>query len=377
MEGGLVVEKEQIRSILCYSALVDKLQEAFGSARTYTMPERHHHEIHTRPGGSLLLMPAWSQPSPDQKDDSDEKGKPQRKATPHQPKAYIGTKLVTVFPKNSNKGLASVLGVYVLSCGETGRPLALMNGTELTLWRTACVSALAARYLARAEPGLMVMVGAGALAPHLIQAHIAVHPSIDTIIVWNRTQERASELADALRRLPLFFESFRSVLTTQDLEHSVRAADMVVCATMADEALVRGQWLQSGVHVSLVGSYKPSMRECDDEAVKLSRVYVDAAAAVLESGELSGPISRGVVSKAHILGDLADLVRSDVVGRQSPDDVTLFKSVGCALEDLAAAKLVYEIALSSSSSSSPSSTFVSHSTRSDPMSPHTPTVDEI
>ncbi|BBM98688.1 hypothetical protein MPTK1_1g15450 [Marchantia polymorpha subsp. ruderalis] len=361
MEGGLVIEKEQIRSILSYSALVDKLQEAFGNARSYTMPERHHHDIHARAGGRLLIMPAWS--------------------ADWGPKAYIGTKLVTVFPKNANQGLASVLGVYVLASGDTGRPLALMNGTELTLWRTACVSALAARYLARAEPRLMVMVGAGALAPHLIQAHIAVHPSIDTIIVWNRTHDRATELVEALRRLPLFSESFRSVHTRKDLEDIVRAADLVVCATMADEALVRGRWLKAGVHVSLVGSFKPSMRECDDDAVTRSRVFVDADAAVCDAGELSGPIARGVVSKAHVVGDLAALVRSDVDGRRSPDDVTLFKSVGCALEDLAAAQLIYETAVSSpppcSPSPFPSSTFVPRSARSDQPTPPTPTPNEI
>ncbi|KAL2653820.1 hypothetical protein R1flu_021948 [Riccia fluitans] len=331
MEGGLVIEKETIRTILTYSALVDRLKEAFDPTLNYTVPERHHHTMEST-GGTLLLMPAWS--SHEINDGKAEETEKRR--------AFMGVKIVSIFPNNPDRGLASVLGVYILSCGMTGRPLALINGTELTLWRTACVSALAARYLVRPDARVLAMVGAGALASHLIQAHIAASPSIETIVIWNRTHERAHLLADNLRRLPIIFGS-RAVFASECLEHSVRRADIVICATMSAEPLVLGQWLKPGVHLSLVGAFKPSMRECDDETVKVSNVYVDVPAAVAESGDLHGPISRGVVSRSDVIGELADLVGLKVPGRQNVLDITLFKSVGSALQDLAAAQLLYEL----------------------------------
>lgn len=327
MDGGFVFEREQMRSVLSYSALVETLNDAFASPSRYSVPDRHHHSI-VAPGddrkasGTLLIMPAWSNSSP------------QHQST------FIGVKVVTAFPNNTDQGLASVLGLYLLSCGQTGKPLALMNGTELTLWRTACASALAAKYLARPNPRVLTMVGAGALAPHLILAHLAVRPSISKVFVWNRTLVRATDVADSLRTA-LCLEA-KEIEACTDLESAVRVSDIVTCATNSESPLVLGRWLAPGCHLDLVGAYKPTMRECDDEAVKICHLFVDTPAAVSEAGDLCGPISRGVISPDAIVGDLYGLAGGTTEGRRSAEEITLFKSVGCALEDLVAAQFVFQ-----------------------------------
>lgn len=228
----------------------------------------------------------------------------------------------------------------VLSFLVPGRPLALIDGTELTLWRTACASALAADYLARKDVKVMVMVGAGALAPHLISAHLTSRPSLQRILVWNRTHSNALQLVKSLKKLPIF--KGKEIEAVVELESAVRCGDLITCATLSSEPLVLGMWLSPGAHLDLVGSFTPSMRECDDEAVRVARIFVDTEGASKESGDLDGPLKRGVILEGQIVGTLPDLVRGKMSGRRSDQEITLFKSVGSALEDLAAAQLVYE-----------------------------------
>ncbi len=216
----------------------------------------------------------------------------------------------------------------------------MMDGSELTLWRTACASALAADILARKDIQVMVMVGSGALAPHLIKAHLCIRPALKKIVIWNRTYSNACKLAKTLRATKSL--SGKEIDACFDLETAVRNGDLVSCATLSNEPLVLGSWLAPGTHLDLVGSFTPSMRECDDEAVKLARVFVDTEAAVKESGDLQQPISRNVISETHVVGTLADLTQAQVTGRHTAEEITLFKSVGTALEDLATAQLVYE-----------------------------------
>jgi ornithine cyclodeaminase/alanine dehydrogenase-like protein (mu-crystallin family) len=302
----------EIESVLDYPALVEALCEAFRTG--VVAPVRHHHAIE-RAGetATLLLMPAWTAG-----DDG-----------------FIGVKVASVFPLNAARAKPSVMGTYLLLSGDSGAPLAGFDGMALTLWRTAAASALAARFLARADARRMAMIGAGALAPRLIAAHAAVRP-ITHVTIWNRTPGAAERLAESLDRPGL------TVTATRDLAAAVSAADIVSAATMASEPLIRGEWLKPGAHVDLVGAYRPEMREADDEAIRRTRVHVDTLGGALrEAGDIVQPVAAGVIGEADIAGDLFGLCRGTVPGRQSDGEITLFKSVGSALEDLAAAILVW------------------------------------
>jgi ornithine cyclodeaminase len=303
----------EIDAVLDYPSLVNALREAFASA--IVAPVRHHHEI-ARPGADavLLLMPAWHAA----------------------PGGYLGVKTVSVFPDNASRRKPSVMGTYLLMAGDTGEPLAALDGQALTLWRTAAASALAASYLARPDAARMAMIGAGALAPRLIAAHAAVRP-IREVAIWNRTAETARRLAGELDRPGL------RVVAAADRESAVRSADIVSAATLSSEPLVQGAWLKPGAHVDLVGAYNPRMRESDDEAIRRARVHVDTRGGALkEAGDIVQAVASGVLRETDIAGDLADLCHGRVEGRRSAEEITLFKSVGTAIEDLAAAVLVWE-----------------------------------
>jgi ornithine cyclodeaminase/alanine dehydrogenase-like protein (mu-crystallin family) len=265
----------------------------------------------TAAGDRLLLMPAWAGDS-------------------------LGVKIVTVFPANRARGLASVSALYLLLDGATGHPLALIDGEALTLRRTAAASALAATYLARQNSKRLLVVGTGALAPYMAAAHCAVRP-IERVLVWGRSVERARATAARLGADSLPTE------VCADLAAGLAAADIVTCATTAREPVVRGALVRPGTHVDLVGAFTPEMRESDDELVQRAEVFVDTfAGALQEAGDLVQPIAAGAIARGHVRAELADLVSGRHPGRQTGEAVTLFKSVGTALEDLCAARLVYE-----------------------------------
>ena len=308
-----IVTADEINRLLRYEALIDALDAAFRS--TIEAPEKVAYFIPQPSGGEakVLLMPAWSTSG----------------------QRFIGCKLVNVFPGNAKAGKPSVLGSYVLTSGDTGETLAVMDGAALTAWRTACASALAARHLAREDASHLVMVGAGALAPHLVRAHCAVRP-IKRITLWNRTRSRAVSTAFALSASGL------SPDIADDLEMAVREADIVSCATLSPAPLVRGAWLKKGAHVDLVGAFSLKTREADDEAVRRARVYVDSrATAPKGSGDIAIPLKKKIIAAKDIQGDLFELCRGKAKGRRRQDEITLFKSTGLALEDLTAAVLVW------------------------------------
>ena len=309
-----VVTADEIHRVLTYPALIDALADAFRA--DIEVPLRHVHMI-PQPGGvdaKLLLMPAWTKDG----------------------ERLVGCKVVSVYTDNAKAGKPSVYGSYLLLSGETGETLAVMDGAALTAWRTACASALAARYLAREDASHLVMIGAGALAPHLIRAHCAVRP-IKKITLWNRTNSRAISTAFALHAAGIEPE------IADDLEAAVRDADIVSCATLSSEPLVRGEWLKKGVHVDLVGSFTPKMREADDAAIKRASVYVDTReGAPKGSGDIAIPLRKKLLKATDIKGDLFELTRGKAKGRRRKDEITLFKSVGTAIEDLAAARLVWQ-----------------------------------
>lgn len=304
------LDAAQLDRLLDYPSLVDALREGF--AADWTVPVRHHYSIPIKgePDQTLLLMPAW---------DAGE---------------AIGMKLATITPGNGARGLPAVNAVYLLVDGPTGQPRVLMDGACLTVRRTAAASALAARYLARKDASVMLMVGAGALSRPFIEAHRSQHP-ITRVMLWARKEEQRAAKAKELNALGLPVEP------VADLEQAARAADIITCATLSTTPLIKGAWLRPGTHLDLVGAFTPEMRESDDALVAGAAVFVDTyAGALKEAGDLVQPISQGAIARGHVRAELAELASGTHPGRRTRDEVTLFKSVGTALEDLCAARLV-------------------------------------
>jgi len=315
-----MISAEAVDRALTFGGLVETLRTAFRDGAV--QPVRHHHTVE-RPDGAastLLLMPAWTDFN----------------AAGTSANGHIGVKVVTVSPDNNEIAKPAVMGLYLLLDGKTGEPQALIDGQRLTQWRTACASALAASYLARADASRLLIIGAGALAPFLAQAHSAVRP-IRQIRIWNRTFANAEKVAAQLKAEGLEVEA------AADLEQALGEADIVSSATIATTPLVRGALLRPGTHVDLVGGFAPGMRESDDDAIRRARVYVDTrAGATKEAGDIVQPLASGVLKPQDILADLHELARGEKKGRGGADEITLFKSVGAALEDLAAGIEVYK-----------------------------------
>lgn len=311
-------DAEAVTRGLPYPDLVEALRATFRDG--CEAPTRHHHTIPV-PGeadATLLLMPAWRSG------------------------AHIGVKMVTVFPGNGTRGLPGVMGTYMLLDGATGAPQAFIDGQALTARRTAAASALAADYLAPADASRLAMIGTGALAPALIEAHAAVRP-IEHVTIWGRRPARAAELARELTADLATRRPGLTVTAASDLKAAVTDADIVSCATLSTDPLIEGEWLRPGQHVDLVGAFRPDMRESDDVAVSRARLFVDSRdGALAEAGDIVQPIAAGIISPDDIVADLFDLTRGTVAGRGAADDITLFKSVGTALEDFAAAVLLWE-----------------------------------
>ena len=246
------------------------------------------------------------------------------------PMSGLGIKLATVFP--GNVGMPSIHTVYVLFDPATGREEAVIVSNALTWFKTACDSGLGTRQLAREDVRHLVMVGAGSMAPHLIRAHIAARPSIDRVTIWNRSPKRAKLLADTLP-----FES----AVAHDLQTAVEDADIVSCATMTIEPLIKGEWLRPGTHVDAIGAFKPDMREVDDAVLQRSRVFVDSRDSTFRHiGELKIPLEAGTITEADVLADHYELAAGTVQGRLSEDDITFFKNGGGGHLDLMAAQFL-------------------------------------
>lgn len=246
-----------------------------------------------------------------------------------QPGIAMGSKLVTVMPDNpADAGLPAVQAIYALFDGRNGSPLAVIDGTALTYRKTAADSALGSRLLSRPESEVLLMVGAGALAPYLIAAHLAARPSLTRVMVWNRRMEKADDLARGLAETGI-------AAGACELEPAVRQADIISCATASTAPLIEGRWLKAGAHLDLVGGFMPEMRECDDECVRRARLFVDSRwFAIDQTGDLGDPIHRGIIARDRIEADLFELCgRSPPIERRR-DDITLFKNAGGAHLDL-------------------------------------------
>jgi alanine dehydrogenase len=251
----------------------------------------------------------------------------------------FGIKIANVFPANETRGLPSILGVYVLFDGNTGELLACIDGPAETMIKTACNSAVASRLLARREAHTMLMMGAGKLAPYLIAAHACVRP-LRRVLIWNRSFDKAQALAARLDR-PDF-----SVQAVSDAAAAAGEADLISCATYAADPSLKGAWLKPGAHVDLVGSYRPDLRESDDDVVRRAgRLYVDARFSTVEiSGDVIEPLKRKIIRPGDI-ADLFELAQGKRPGRADDKEITVFKSGGGGHEDLATAMMLYERAV--------------------------------
>jgi alanine dehydrogenase len=298
-----------VRARLPWPRLLAALDEALRVEVQVPLRINHGIEVPGLPAASLLLMPAW------------------------RTGRHIGVKLVTVFPGNAARGERSVAALYVLFDATNGVPIATFDGEELTARRTAGASAYAANKLARRNARRLVMVGAGRQSRGLIDAHRYVR-AIDEVVIWSRTLAHAEAKAAECARDGI------SAHATADLEAAVAAADIVSCATLSTSPLVLGRWLSPGTHLDLVGAFKRQMRETDDEAMTRADVIVvdDRQAALAEGGDIVQAIESGALSASDVSAELRDFARGTHPGRMRDDQITVFKSVGFALEDLAAAE---------------------------------------
>ncbi|WBW73194.1 ornithine cyclodeaminase-like protein [Schizosaccharomyces osmophilus] len=314
--------RDELVNYLPWNALIDALRDIFTKA--IECPPRLHYPIESSVNeheahGTMLIMPCWS------------------------PGEYIGVKQVNVFPNNSKKNLPNLSSHYLLSDANTGIHLAQLDGGELTSRRTAAASALASKYLSRNDATSLLILGSGNVAKNLIYAHCSVRP-IKKITVWNHRFENAIALVKSISG------DFPSInlcaVNDEDLEHTVRACDIISCATLSTSPIVKGSWIQPGTHIDLVGGFTPKMHEVDSACVSKASVFVDTRAGALsEAGDLLTPIKEGAFSPDDVQADLFDLSNEHHKGRAQLTNfqgaITLFKSVGDSREDLAAATLAY------------------------------------
>jgi ornithine cyclodeaminase len=301
-----VFDASATRAALPFATLIAALKTLF--IQGCTVPPRHVHQLGS--AGTSLIMPAWQE-------------------------RYFGIKTVNIFPANSERGLPGLFSTYMLYDAATGQPLAHIDGNEITSRRTVAASALAASYLARPDAQRLLVVGSGRVASLLAEAYSQVLP-LREIAVWSRNRASAEALAASLRA-----QGFEA-LAWEQLEAAVRQADVVSCATLSTSPLIRGEWLQAGSHLDLIGGFTPQMLEADDACFAGAAIYVDTQEALQKAGDLLGPMSRGVFAAADIKATLDQLCRGERGGRASAGQRTVFKSVGSALEDLAAAMLVID-----------------------------------
>ena len=306
-----ICTQKDITEKLDFQSLIEALHAGF--KKDYTIPPRIHLNYDNPQDGNqntMLLMPAISTGE------------------------VAGVKVVNVAPANSHRDLPSIQGIYYLLNAVTGEPKAIFDAKSLTNWRTAATSALAATYLSRENAETLLMIGTGSLAPFIIDAYRAIRP-IEKLMIYGRDQRKAKVLADTKAG------QFKKIIVVENLAEAVPHADIVSVATLSTSPLVYGDWLKPGQHVDLIGSYRPDTREADDEVLKKANIYVDSLEmAPKESGDLAIPIKSEVISLEDIKGDLFQLCKNETRGRSSNEEITVFKSVGHALEDLVTAQLI-------------------------------------
>lgn len=308
------ISAELLRDLTPWSELIDAIAAAFRAP--CAAPPRVHYDIPVAgsENGTLLLMPAW------------------------QSGRMLGVKIVQVFPGNARVGAPAIHGLYMLASAVDGRVQAILDGQELTARRTAATSALASRFLSRPDSHRLLIMGTGRLALNMAAAHATVRP-IRHVAIWGRSPDKARAVAARVRS-GLGIDA----TSVADLPAAVGEADIISTVTTAASPILEGRWLRPGTYVDLVGGFTPHMREADDAVVRSARIYVDTMeVAPKEAGDLSDPIARGVVHTSDLKGDLARLCQGISTIPDTPGQTTVFKSVGVALEDLAAATLAWTV----------------------------------
>lgn len=315
MENIVQIDGDFIEAHTDFPQLIAALEEMF-THRDLLVPMRHHHDFPNPEIGqdsTLLLMPAWN------------------------PGQEAGVKIATVSPANGRFGLPAIQGTYIYLDALKGSIKAIMEAKSLTVKRTAAASALASSYLSRKDSGSLLMIGTGALAPNLIKAHAAVRP-IRQVFVWGRDPEKAKAVCNSLSGADY------DIRPVERIEEKIGQVDIISSATLSPTPLVLGDQLVPGQHVDLVGAYRRDMREADDTAIQRSEVYLDTYEGGLkESGDIVIPLKTGTLAEGDIKADLFALAAKKHPGRTREDSITLFKSVGHALEDLAAATYYFKL----------------------------------
>ena len=303
-----MINADQVHNLLDFPGLIEALRRG----HLESPAETHSHLMQdTATGTAFLALPAWQH------------GK------------AMGIKVVTVFPDNPSlsQDTPAVQAVFLLFNAKDGRPMACIDGTALTYRKTAADSGLGSQFLAREDAETLLMVGTGGLAPYVIAAHRAARPSIRRVLIWNRTPAKAGQLAAATP----------GAEAITDLEAAAHEADIISCATNATSPLILGEWLRPGTHLDLIGSYTPDMREADETAITRARVWGDTAAKICErSGEIVAALASGALRRGDIIGDLYCLAQQQCPGRQSLDEITLFKNAGGGHLDLMTAQFLLE-----------------------------------
>ncbi len=310
-----IITTEQVQSSLNFAELIPLLKQSF--AKPFYMPQRQVHELAPEDStnhDALAVLPAWNE-------------------------EVIGNKVFTYFPENA--ALHKIPGLYskiMLFRRETGEPLALVDGTSVTYWRTAAISALASQLLSRENSQHLMLFGTGNLAAYLLHAHISVR-KLTKITIWGRSASKVQKLINEFSDLYPNISFYTSLEVDQEIPH----VDIICCATGAKTPLFNGELVAQGCHVDCLGNHRVDARECDSNTVIKARVFVDSLTNTLnEAGELLMPIEEGVFNANAIVGELADMCKQPEILRQSEEEITLFKSVGTAVSDLVSAYLVYQ-----------------------------------
>ncbi|ANB73636.1 MULTISPECIES: bifunctional Delta(1)-pyrroline-2-carboxylate/Delta(1)-piperideine-2-carboxylate reductase [Paraburkholderia] len=302
-----IVDQRETAARLPAPKLIAALEQMF--VEGCEVPLRQSYKIESASGesdGTLLLMPAW------------------------QKSRKLGVKTVSIYPNNRSRGLPGLHSTYILFDAETGAPIAMLDGDTITSRRTAAASALAARYLSRVDASTLLLLGSGRVASLIPEAYTAVR-RIQKVMVWDIDSNSAATLVENLNHVGMV------ATVTTDLESSVAQADVVSCATLSTRPLVHGKWLRPGTHLDLIGGFTPTMRESDNDCYVGTSVFIDTDEALAKAGDLLEPIKAGVFQKEAVCARLEQLCRKEHPGRKANDEITLFKAVGTALEDLAAA----------------------------------------
>lgn len=289
--------------------MIDDLQDAY--SKQFSMPPRSIFLLDDN-HDAFALLPSWND-------------------------ALIGVKAFTYYPDNPKPEYQSLYSQILLFDRAHGEPLALVDGTSVTFWRTAGISGLAARLLSRKDSETLLLLGTGNLATYIIRAHASVRP-LKKVMVWGRTpanaQKVTSQMNDELEGV--------ECSVVDNLAAACGAADIIVSATGSHEPLVMGDWVTAGTHTDFIGNHHPTKRECDTALVVRSKVYADSRVNCFkEAGEVLVPISEGAIGEDHVVGELTEMCAGTVELRTNDDEITLFKSIGMALSDLVGAGAAY------------------------------------